>query len=777
MTGLASNKFSQFKDDAGIPVENGTIEVFENTTTTLTTIFTDQTGDTAQANPYTLDASGRTTGDVYWTGFRTVRLKDQFDAVIRTLDFVTTLEDASTFYAPSKNTAIIFNTVADMISGTLPDGSTTVLEIGQTASTKGYTTIGDGGDNTYDIGSGFGTADGGSIIDLNVLQAQGIFPGAIYHVNQWGASNTATAVQNNLSFQNAVTFVTAQDGKLHITRGPYDLSEASDLTGPINIEGNGASEIHWFNTTPRITTNAFVAESLFRYIDQDYPNGGIENVTISGLVVRGMTAESIEHYVFCSLAFNNGELINGQMCARVDRFNFFNNNMYDIEGHITYGKEFISRDNVAYNTLTTTLQLDRNFAFNFNHAINQNDDTFDDLVRSDCEIYSNKAFGFGGGVVAQSWFNLTDESRFAVEHVSVHDNWCIGGDLNAPIIGRLGVFVASVKKANVYGNWCVYASDVGIDLEHVIDCDVHHNSLENCAMAQFWECNENKFNNNTVILTDDAWFDAGGSGAGQFFRKTGGATVGTIVVENNTCQAQLSGTRVGNMVGLVGIGQLHISNNKLLNGVLNFNSDVDKVLVNIENNQFYFDKVIGDVSPIDATLTGDASIINNRFYSQTVTAGVIARLPQTTLFPAINLIANRALSGEDMRKCYIKENVVYEWITSIHMGEVGTANQRWTVVLTDNEYDGAFTNAVTDPTDNRFFIKNNFYLVDVDGGTAGIFPADPVNPTAAAALLIEYRGGSEIPVLGTALSNTPGTTSRYVLSNEPSQIWTSVADW
>lgn len=236
MTGLALNPYTQFLDDAGIPVQNGTIEVFENKTATPTTIFTDQTALTPQANPYTLDASGRIIGDVYWAGFRTVKLSDQFAAEIRTLDFVTTLEDASTFYAPSKNTAIEFNTVADMISGTLPDGSTIALEIGQVVNTKGYTTIGNGGDNTYEIvAAGTGTDDGGSFIDLNTLQSKGLFPQGMTTLAQFGGVNAVgqdltKAAGNSAALEAAVNFISGplntvdKGGTVTLGKGDWTFS-------------------------------------------------------------------------------------------------------------------------------------------------------------------------------------------------------------------------------------------------------------------------------------------------------------------------------------------------------------------------------------------------------------------------------------------------------------------------------------------------------------------------------------------------------------------------
>jgi hypothetical protein len=79
------------------------------------------------------------------------------------------------------NSEIIFETVAAMVAST-------TLSIGDHVRTLGYTAIGDGGGNEYDIvAAATGTDDGGSYIDLATHQAKGLFPGGVYNVEQWGA--------------------------------------------------------------------------------------------------------------------------------------------------------------------------------------------------------------------------------------------------------------------------------------------------------------------------------------------------------------------------------------------------------------------------------------------------------------------------------------------------------------------------------------------------------------------------------------------------------------
>jgi hypothetical protein len=129
------------------------------------------------------------------------------------VDFLVNIGKAVTI--ESEAIEIVFDTVADMISGTLPGGESITLAVGQTVKTKGYLAEGDGGDNTYEIvAAATGTDDGGSFIDLNVLQAKALFPKGIYNVRQWGAvgdGSTDDSAAINAAFvyanANSVPFV------------------------------------------------------------------------------------------------------------------------------------------------------------------------------------------------------------------------------------------------------------------------------------------------------------------------------------------------------------------------------------------------------------------------------------------------------------------------------------------------------------------------------------------------------------------------------------------
>ncbi len=62
-----------FRDSNGLPRASGLLYFYVNKTTTLASIFSDEDLSVAQSNPYTLDAFGRTAGDIKYTGKLTVK--------------------------------------------------------------------------------------------------------------------------------------------------------------------------------------------------------------------------------------------------------------------------------------------------------------------------------------------------------------------------------------------------------------------------------------------------------------------------------------------------------------------------------------------------------------------------------------------------------------------------------------------------------------------------------------------------------------------------------
>ena len=165
-------------DSNGDPFSGAVLKAYLPGTTTAISIYTDATGSSPQA---TLTANAQGAWEV--TGSEVVPYIDQdhkwgifanaSDAASNTPFYMGPFDNVTAgIPLTSPNLAIIFDNVADLVSGTLPDGSSITLTAGQTATTLGELAIGDELGNDYTIGT-FGVANGKLIIDLDSgLQAQ-----------------------------------------------------------------------------------------------------------------------------------------------------------------------------------------------------------------------------------------------------------------------------------------------------------------------------------------------------------------------------------------------------------------------------------------------------------------------------------------------------------------------------------------------------------------------------------------------------------------------------
>jgi len=91
MSNEVINPDQQFLDAAGNPLASGTVTFNVNETGTLATIYSDEALTVPQSNPYTLDSSGRISGDVKYTGKLRVISKTVGGATVRTWDNVITM--------------------------------------------------------------------------------------------------------------------------------------------------------------------------------------------------------------------------------------------------------------------------------------------------------------------------------------------------------------------------------------------------------------------------------------------------------------------------------------------------------------------------------------------------------------------------------------------------------------------------------------------------------------------------------------------------------------
>ncbi len=210
--------------------------------TTQISIYTDSSGSSPQA---TLTANAQGAWEV--TGSEVVPYIDQdhkwgifanaSDADANTPFYMGPFDNVTAGVPlTSPNLAIIFDNVADLVSGTLPDGNTIVLAIGQTVKTLGYATEGDGGDSTYEIvAASTGTDDGGSFIDLNVLQAKGLFPGGFHSSAQWGVAadndgTTGNGTDDTAAWLASIAYAKANNVLLTSPDGNTRITATLDMT-------------------------------------------------------------------------------------------------------------------------------------------------------------------------------------------------------------------------------------------------------------------------------------------------------------------------------------------------------------------------------------------------------------------------------------------------------------------------------------------------------------------------------------------------------------------
>lgn len=128
------NPYQTWRDDSGNAVANGTLTIFDNgTAVKKEEVYSDEALTTTQSNPYTLDAYGRSKGDIRFQGLVTVQLKDADGASIRTIDNVRSLEPPSSkvFYTSdytSFSAAVTAAAGAELVvdSNNVIDGNITV---------------------------------------------------------------------------------------------------------------------------------------------------------------------------------------------------------------------------------------------------------------------------------------------------------------------------------------------------------------------------------------------------------------------------------------------------------------------------------------------------------------------------------------------------------------------------------------------------------------------------------------------------------------------------
>jgi len=253
MSNEVINPYQTFFDDDGIPLANGTISFLVNTQTALGTIFSDEALTVAQANPYPLDAYGRIKGDVKYTGLRTLLIKTDLGATVRTLDNIATVFDPDTLDLDFvKNFATLAAAVADVD-----------LQADDSLNLKERTT-GNGGGAMWDVALSSTVTEN----TYNIVQCTGV--GTLSLVLRVGNEciGEQFGVVGDVVTDNAGALQAAFDYAENNTAGLVTLGAGSfRFLTAIEVPFNGALQGIGYNT--RLTPEGINA---FNFIDSGIPS-------------------------------------------------------------------------------------------------------------------------------------------------------------------------------------------------------------------------------------------------------------------------------------------------------------------------------------------------------------------------------------------------------------------------------------------------------------------------------------------------------------------------
>ena len=246
--------------------------------------------------------------------------------------------------------SIVFDVVADMVASP-------VLMPGNKAQTLGYYTVGDGGGNFYKIvNAGTGINDGGSFIDLDVFQAEGIFFDGIYNDHQFGTVGDGVA---NDTFAMTAFFNSAinNNGAPHrIDVGIYQIDAKMPVINKSSVKIMGAGSrtldigdyddkytvLKWIGTTGQDmveiasisgSSNAVISNVEFTGILID-----CKEIADNGLLINSLTDSEIDITVFNAVL--NGLNMNVVSELGEAKDNQFNNIKFQ-------GRQFEARNGVS----------------------------------------------------------------------------------------------------------------------------------------------------------------------------------------------------------------------------------------------------------------------------------------------------------------------------------------------------------------------------------------------------------------------------------------------
>lgn len=221
-----------------------------------------------------------------------------------------------------------FETVAAM-------AASTTLNVGDHVRTLGYTSIGDGGGNEYDIvAAATGTADGGSYINLATHQARGLFPDGTINVMQFGAvgdgvTDDTAAIQAALDSLGTTNTLSVDGGRVHIPAGDYVTSQPlkfkSGWTSLVG-SGEGNTRIVFSGTSGQAAITTDTVSSIYSYIRVSDLTVRVVNANTNGIDFTYCQNGAFENMSITLLADNSvGIYGQGNNVGSAPYYNHFNN--------------------------------------------------------------------------------------------------------------------------------------------------------------------------------------------------------------------------------------------------------------------------------------------------------------------------------------------------------------------------------------------------------------------------------------------------------------------
>lgn len=288
MATQAPYTFLQYLDNNGDPLNGGFVYSYEAGTTTPLVTYTDQTENTANANPVVLDANGR--ADIWLgTGNYKLELRDSEDTLIKTVDNIAGQSTGGIVsYDISTNTAI---TELYDRANIIATGTTTLSLLPAADATDGFSFY------VFNNGSGLVTIDPDGAETINDATTVTIVSGGWARVvcdgDEWNAY-TSNNVLNNL---NASTAPTVNDD----TADGYAVgSKWYDTTNDeayVCLDASSGAAV-WVNTT--LESGDLGSAAIADLIDDDtFATATSSNVP---------SAESVKAYVDNNQAFSNNLL-------------------------------------------------------------------------------------------------------------------------------------------------------------------------------------------------------------------------------------------------------------------------------------------------------------------------------------------------------------------------------------------------------------------------------------------------------------------------------------